>query len=270
VFAEIFDERLHVAPYLLPVLHSPLIVGFDPGVNPAAVITQPVGASENPIGREWRLPGGLSSLAADQPSQPYFAPGRTLVHAEIHAANTLLGVFIDELLTPVLQSHRFAGRKVLIIADPTAINRAITGATARGMLQERGYEVELASTNDVEPRLHVIEQALTKTVGFSQSRGYGRATDGAEGAPTTRLQMSLTINRECTVLLDGLAGRYRFKRRKVTQELEEEPEKKHPTSDVMDSLGYALLGSQSPRVSARLGRGALPKLQTRADRRAWT
>jgi hypothetical protein len=63
---------------------------------------------------------------------------------------------------------------------------------------------------------------------------------------------------KCPYLLEGFDGKYRFKRRKETAstEFEEEPEKTHPWSDIMDGLQYLILGF---RGRAGVIRGAADK-----------
>jgi hypothetical protein len=75
------------------------------------------------------------------------------------------------------------------------------------------------------------------------------------------------------VTIQALAGKYRYKRKKVTQELEDNPEKKHPVSDVIDAGGYLLLGIvNSPKFRRKAMQGLKPSapLQQKISARAWT
>jgi hypothetical protein len=128
----------------------------------------------------------------------------------------------------------------MVIADPTAINRsALAETTAYGMLQERGFDVFVASTNDIAPRIHATERY------FVENRGYSN-----DGMPDPAIIIDPDC---CPTLIAALSGEYRYKRRKSTGELELEPEKKHPTSDVVDCLGYVALGVGTTRVRRKLG-----------------
>lgn len=210
VFAGIFNHQYHVARQSITcVPEIPLVVGLDPGLNPAALVTQ----------------GS--------------ARGQTRVLAEIFAPNLLFSDFIDGYLLPTLRTQRFVLRKILFVTDPTAINRAATAQnSAKGMLEERGLEVYVAATNDVDPRIKAIERFLTEIRGMNSETGLP--------------DPALLIDPYCQILIEALGGKYRYVREKRSGELNPKPEKKHPISDVTDCLGYVGVGMSTRAIQRRL------------------
>jgi hypothetical protein len=201
IFSDVFNYDWHVNKNNVgPIPGYPLLVGFDPGFNPAAVI------------------GQLNHR------------GQLSIFDELHAPNCLLNTFLDNFVMPRVTMPGFELKPLSFIMDPSGINRhAVTGFSAYGMLKERKLEVTIATTNDIDPRLKAIERLLIETRGPSNNNG---------GAPLAAIK----INPCCEVLIKGLSGAYRYKKKKLTGELEDKPEKKHPISDVIDALGYLGLG----------------------------
>lgn len=213
VFSTIFNYNFHVSEKPLHPIHAyPLIVGIDPGFNPAALI------------------GQLTPR------------GQLRIYREIYAPNCLFGTFINTYVMPVAQMPGFALKPLYFIIDPAGINRnAVTGLSAYGVLQEMRFNVYLASTNDIDPRLKAIERLLVETRGFESN------DDDAKQIP------AILIDRSCDVLIRGLQGEYRYKKKKLTGELEDKPEKKHPISDVMDCLGYIGIGLGTASIARDMG-----------------
>jgi hypothetical protein len=184
----------------------------------------------------------------------------------------LFGDFLENCFVPLLQSPRFMRRKSLVVMDPAGKTRQATSeTTAYGMVEGLGLDVEVAMTNDIAPRLHVIEQWLTKMVAQQDmSPAMRRSLGNGETAATARSYAALQIDPSCTALIAGLEGSYRYKRKK-SGELEVTPEKKHPISDVMDCFGYAGLGMTVPRLRRKLrGREfGRRELQSVPGPRAW-
>jgi len=232
VYAGVFDPSYHVAARtLLAYSGYPLLVGVDPGLHPAALICQMSNRSQ------------LNVLQ------------------ELHAPNLLFSTFLDEHLIPTLQTARFAMRPAYLIADPTAVNRsALAANSAYGMMEDKGFDVFVASTNDIDPRIRATERYFVENRGHS----YG------EGRPDPAIIIDPDC---CPVLIAALSGEYRYKRKK-SGELEVTPEKKHPTSDVVDCLGYVALGAGTSRVRRRLavqGRfGTSTGVQQPPPVRGWT
>lgn len=193
VFGTTFDEGWHTGRDLKTAPGQPLMVGLDPGLNPAAVIGQP-------------LPNGTVQVLA-----------------EVYAENMLFRRFLEERLRPVLNEARFQMRPFVVVMDPAGASRtAMSADTPLGVARELGLPVRLAPTNDIQARIIAVERWLTSSVGR---------------------QPSLLIDPDrCPVLVDALARSYRYRRSKVTRELEAQPEKRHPISDVADALQYLCLG----------------------------
>jgi len=242
IFAAIFNENFHVAKEPLNVIANlPVIVGIDPGLNPAAVF------------------GQLSSR------------GQLRILREVFASNTLFGVFVDNYLIPQMQRPGFTTRSHFFIMDPAGVTRdANSGLSAKGLLEAKKLDVTLASTNDLDPRLKALELFLTETRGLETDTPYRTLSELQSEGPTP----ALIIDPSCTTLISALGGRYRYKRKKITQELEDKPEKKHPISDVVDACGYlafGVTGSARYRRKAALPRGFAhrPK-QQQVSPLAWT
>jgi hypothetical protein len=89
-----------------------------------------------------------------------------------------------------------------------------------------------APTNDVDRRIGSVERQLILHNGFE-------------------------ISPACPVLINAIAAEYRYKTKK-NGDLEDYPEKRHPVSDLADSLQYGTLvasGGVQGRVLRILNRG---------------
>lgn len=162
--------------------------------------------------------------------------GTLYVIAELHATNTGMEKFAQEYLRPLVNS-RFAGMSMLAVIDPAGLHKnEVNDDTPADVLRRHGFRVIPAPTNDPRRRIEAVDRLLLQHNG-------------------------MVINPECTTLINALAADYRFKTKK-NGELEDAPEKKHPTSDVADALQYACLvaaGDNYGRVMRRLGpREAVP------------
>ena len=241
VFAAAFNEHFHVSSVPLAVLPSlPILVAVDPGLNPAAMF------------------GQLTSR------------GQLRVLRELHTPNTLFTTFLDSFILPQMQAVGFSMRPHFFILDPAGVNRdANSGLSAKGLMEAKGFDVTLASTNDIDPRIKAIEQFLLEVRQPDTSIAYKSMAELKQDGPMP----ALLIDPSCEVFIRGLKGEYRFKRKKITQELEDIPEKKHPVSDVMDAGGYLAMGVLG---SARFRRKSTQIMTIRAapqvelDPRAWT
>lgn len=191
------------SPYL-PIGPGPLIVGVDPGLHPAAVVTQ------------MDHHGVLNALR------------------ECYAVGCSTEEFIRDHLFPLLADPELQGRRVFVVCDPAAMQRnPNSDQTAFGILQKY-FNVRVAGTNAIQPRINAIDYMLCNV-----AQG---------GQPKFRLDSAY-----CPVLLAGLDGSYRYRRKKDGQ-IEPEPVKDHPTSDVVDALGYACLGQLSPHIVRALAK----------------
>lgn len=198
VYEQTYDQRLHCVDNI-PVLPEQLvIVGMDFGLNPAAIITQ---------------------LHDQRPSQ------LNVLH-ECTALNMTMTRFVDEMLMPVLV-RRFNGCPVIVIGDPTGVNRQGTdGNTAFRFLMSKGLACQPASTNSIEPRIQAVEYFLSRLV---------------HGQPALQIDM-----KNCGVLARGFQSGYKYKqvRKGETVAKPDKGDFSHPH----DALQYACLFAQSPRL----------------------
>lgn len=132
VFRRAFKTSFHVATSeLTPVPSTMILIGFDYGRNPSAVITQ---------------------------MDPH---GRLLVLDEVFASNMGVEQFVQTMLRPVLASAKYARLPVGICGDPSGIARSQIGEeSVYGMLKRVGLSAQPAPTNDINPRLRAVEKWL--------------------------------------------------------------------------------------------------------------
>jgi hypothetical protein len=131
-----FDRSVHVAKdEIAPIQsRSPLLVGVDAGLTPAAVIGQ---------------------LAYD---------GRLVVYDSITSDSMGALRFVREKVKPLL-ANKFPGRKVLIIIDPAAFQRVQTDErTVADIYKAEGFTVKPARTNSVAARIAAVEKFMTRVV----------------------------------------------------------------------------------------------------------
>jgi hypothetical protein len=131
-----FHRDTHVSKAPLAVLpsSSPLLIGVDAGLTPAAVI----GA----VGYDGRVLG-YNALVSDN-----------------------MGAlrFIREKLKPLLAT-KFPGRSTIVIIDPAAFQRAQTDErTVADIYKSEGFMIKPAKTNSVTARLSAVDKYLTRTV----------------------------------------------------------------------------------------------------------
>jgi hypothetical protein len=133
VFGKSFDTERHTAAQL-NVLSSPLIIGVDAGLTPAAVIGQ-----------------------LDYQS-------RLIIHDAITGESMGALRFVREKLKPLL-ANKFAGRPSVIVIDPAAFQRAQTDErTVADIYKAEGFKVIPARTNAIAARIAAVESYLTRTV----------------------------------------------------------------------------------------------------------
>lgn len=122
-----------------PSARSPLVIGMDFGLNPAAVITQ-----ANPI-------GGVD------------------VFAESMDGGVTFEEFLENSLLPLLRT-KFAGYPVLVVGDPAGTSRSsLSRKTALDMLRERGIAATVAPTNEIEARIDAVNHFLQRNGAFRVS-----------------------------------------------------------------------------------------------------
>lgn len=127
--------------------------------------------------------------------------------------------FIREKLKPLL-NNKYMNRQSIIIIDPAAFQRVQTDERCvADIFKAEGFTVKPAKTNSIAARLAAVESYLTRTT---------------NGTP------SFVVDPSCTLLIQALAGKYRYRinQKGVT---DDKPEKSHPYSDVADACQYACL-----------------------------
>lgn len=130
-----FSNDMHITKSPLHVLpNTPVIVGVDAGLNPAAVFAQ-----------------------VDY-------TGRVIVHDALVAESMGALRFIREKLQP-LMANKYAGRSAVIVIDPAAFQRAQTDErTVADIFKANGFVVKPARTNLITPRIAAVDAYLTKMV----------------------------------------------------------------------------------------------------------
>lgn len=132
-----FNRSLHVStePLNYNRSHSsPIIIGMDAALHPAAVFGQ-----------------------VDY-------KGRILILDQVYATGTGAQKFIREKVKPVL-NQRFPGQPVIVVIDPAANTRAQTDErTALDVIRAEGLAVRTASTNAIQARIGAVDAALSRVV----------------------------------------------------------------------------------------------------------
>jgi len=131
-----FDRSVHVAKEELTPMFSdsPLIIGVDAGLTPAAVI---------------------GNVAYD---------GRLVVYDSLISDGMGALRFVRERLKPLLV-NKYPGRRALVIIDPAAFQRAQTDErTVADIYKNEGFTVKPARTNAVAARISAVDKYLTRVV----------------------------------------------------------------------------------------------------------
>jgi hypothetical protein len=113
---------------------SPLIIGVDAGLTPAAVIGQVI------------------------------YDGRVLIYDAVISDGMGALRFIREKLKPLL-ANKFPGKSAIVIIDPAAFQRAQTDErTVADIYKTEGFVVKPARSNSIVARLAAVEKFLSRTV----------------------------------------------------------------------------------------------------------
>jgi len=131
-----FDRSVHVAKEeLTPMLSdSPIIIGVDAGLTPAAVI---------------------GNVAYD---------GRLIVYDSLISDGMGALRFVRERLKPLLV-NKYPGRRAVVIIDPAAFQRVQTDErTVADIYKNEGFSVKPARTNSVAARISAVDKYLTRVV----------------------------------------------------------------------------------------------------------
>ena len=132
VFRRSFHAPTHARDMQVVVNpHRPLMVAFDFGRTPTALITQ------------------VDAL------------GRLLVFEEICTEDMGLIQMCEEKLRPRLLADPYAGKRAFIVADPAGNQKSqVTEETPIEALKQLGFQAFPAATNSIEPRLTAVEKLL--------------------------------------------------------------------------------------------------------------
>lgn len=157
-----FQPNYHVAKQPLTHIRGsvrPIIVGMDLGLTPAAVIGQ-----QDPR-------------------------GRMLILAEATGFDMGVQRFCRTKLKPLL-AEKFPGMKIQLVIDPSGKNRQQGDEKSiKQIIEDEGFSVILASTNDPVRRLNAVDDFLMRQV---------------DGDPAFLMDSS------CTALKAAMMGGYRF------------------------------------------------------------
>lgn len=227
VFGAMFDRDRHIASSrLTPTPGRPLTLAFDFGRTPTCLITQ------------------------------HDHRGRLLVLKEFTSEDMGLRRFLEQTVMPGLRDERFARAQAFVVADPTGSHKNQTDEiSAFNVLEEAGFSVYGAPTNDIGARLRAVEALLLQ----ARPGGPGEAHTGA----------ILIDPEECPLLIRAMGYEYRY-RRKNSGELEDKPEKKHPWSDLADCLQYAAMSINGNYTARHIRRHTVRRRETPFSARAWT
>lgn len=132
-----FSRELHVSKEPLDYIrspNSPIIIGMDAALHPAAVFGQ-----------------------VDY-------KGRVLILDEVHATGMGAMNFIREKVKPLL-AKRFPGQPVVVVIDPAANTRSQTDEkTVLDIIRSEGLPVRMASTNAIQARISAVDATMTRVV----------------------------------------------------------------------------------------------------------
>lgn len=146
--------------------------------------------------------------------------GRLMVLDAMYAQGVGALRFLRERLKPLLTA-RYPGANVLVIVDPAGMQRAQTDEkTVVQLIKNEGLAVKPARSDKLPPRIASVDGFLTRIV---------------DGKP------SILFDPGVGELIKALAGKYRYKVRKIgtaDEQVDDEPEKLHPWSDLADALQY--------------------------------
>jgi hypothetical protein len=133
IYETSWNDTLHVAPYSLqPVLGKELIIGFDFGLTPCAIITQ-------------ITPRGYLNVLD-----------------ELTTSSMGLERFLQNILAPLL-NVKYRNYKVLAVGDPAGTQRAPTDErTCFDLLRQYNFDVYPAASNTITARIGAVETFLSR------------------------------------------------------------------------------------------------------------
>lgn len=203
VFGKSFNREMHTSTGLQLDFNRPLVLGMDTGRHPAVVVGQV---------DMW---------------------GRLVVGMEAYAERMGMEKFVNTILKPMLVEN-FGMARFFVVVDPAAVQRSQIGEeSVLTALQRLGFNVVLAPTNNIEPRLRAVERHLNILLGDKA----GMVID----------------SEKCPDLVRAMVHDYRYPRKKDGEYLDK-PDKNHPASDLADALQYLCLGINSNVLAKSVAR----------------
>lgn len=194
---------------------------------------------ERHVAKEILVPVGLSPIiiGVDQGRSPaalatQMSPsGRLNVLRETYASGMGMDRFANDYIRPMCTTY-FPGLPILCVLDPAGCAKSqVNDHSPKDVLEEAGFRVIAAPTNNLSRRIGAVERLLM-------------------------LANGMLISPVCSKFITAVASDYKFKTKK-NGELEDEPEKKHPISDLADGAQYASLiagGDNYGRIMEKLAR----------------
>ena len=131
-----FARSTHVSKEPIPPVQdqSPILIGVDAGLTPAAVVGQVI------------------------------YDGRVLIYDSLISDGMGALRFVRECLKPLL-SRKFPGRKYIVIIDPAAFQRVQTDErTVADIYKAEGFLVKPARTNAIAARIAAVDKYFTRTI----------------------------------------------------------------------------------------------------------
>jgi len=181
-----FRPDYHMAKTNLRHIYNgvrPLVVGMDLGLTPAAVL------------------GQLDPR------------GRALILAEAVSFDMGVQRFMRSVLKPLIY-ERFPGMSVLIVTDPSGVQRAQTDErSAVDIIKAEGFKVIPAKTNNVSARINAVDDYLMRQV------------DG---------ESAFLVDPRCTQLKAAMMGGYRYHHKNESID-------KNKHSHIAEALQYFML-----------------------------
>lgn len=170
--------------------------------------------------------------------------GTLYVMRELFGLNMGMDRFGTEVLRPALAERGFVGVPCTVVIDPAGFQKSqVNDLSPAEVLKRMGFHVVPAPTNDILRRIEAVERAMQRNDG-------------------------LLIDPSCKELIRGLTSEYRFKAKR-NGELEDRPEKKHPVSDLQDSLQYVALAAGGVNYGRTMG-SVVKRTQVRRSLKAFT
>lgn len=165
--------------------------------------------------------------------------GRLFVFDALHAEGMGALRFLRERLKPMLSS-KYPGAKVVVAVDPAGMQRAPTDEkTVVHLIKQEGFAVKPARSNNLPPRIASVDNFLTRIV---------------DGRPAIVMDPQ-----GCAELIKAMAGKYRYKIKKpgsMDEQVDDEPEKLHPWSDLADALQYLCMHADGGIMAGALAQTA--------------